>query len=57
MIISDVNLIHSQLSGLYVISSKIKKTLLDGTVASSMDLHKIRISGTFATTGEVRAEL
>ena len=57
MIISDVNLIHSQLSGLYVISSKIKKTLLDGTVASSKDLHKIRISGTFATTGEVRAEL
>ena len=33
MIISDVNLIHSQSSGLYVISSKIKKTLLDGTIA------------------------
>ena len=55
MIISDVNLIHSQSSRLYVISSEIKKTLINGTI--SMDLHKIRISGTFATTGEVHADL
>ena len=35
MIISDVNLIHSQSSRLYVISSEIKKTLINGTIASS----------------------